>query len=134
MSDALTGLRKNLNSILGIRDKVAIIHAVFQVTRSWSGDELGEGVAQDDKVRILPTPRLKEYGNDVRIAEGGSIKQGDIILKGISKENYSEEDLECTTSSSNVERFWLIDDKEYTTINIRERYLTYEVQLRKRGA
>lgn len=133
MSDALTGIRKSLNSILSIRDKVAIIHAVFQVTRTWQGEEVGSGEYTDDTVRIYPTPRLKEYGHDVRISEGGSIKQGDIILKGLSKENYEETDLECTTLSPNVEKFWLIDDKEYTTINVKERMLTFDVQLRKRS-
>ena len=133
MSDALTGIRKSLNNILSIRDKVAILHAVFQITRTWQGEEVGSGEYTDDKVRIYPTPRLKEYGHDVRISEGGSIKQGDIILKGLSKENYEETDLECTTLSPNVEKFWLIDDKEYTTINVKERMLTFDVQLRKRS-
>jgi hypothetical protein len=134
MSDALTGLRKSLNSILSIRDKVAIIHAVFQVTRRWSGSEIGEGEFVDEKVRMLPTPGFREFGNDVRLNEAGAIKQGDIILKGISKVNYpTEKDLDCSSADASTERFWLIDDKEYTTINIKESYLTWDVQVRKRS-
>ena len=133
MSDALTGVRKSLNKILAIRDKVAVIHAVFQVTRRWTGSEIGEGIFQDDKMRILPTPGIKEYGHDVRLNEAGAIQQGDIILKGISKVNYpTEKDLDCSSPDADTEKFWLIDDKEYVTVNIKESYLTWDVQLRKR--
>lgn len=134
MSDVISSLKGSINSILAIRDKVGIIHAVFQVTRHWSGEEIGAGEFRDEKMRMLPTPGFKEYGHDVRLNEAGSVKQGDIILKGISKVNYpSEKDLDCSSSDASIERFWLIDDKEYTTINVKESYLTWDVQVRKRS-
>jgi len=131
---AIDGLKKSINSILGVRDKVGIIHEVFQVTRRWSGESVGSGSATEVKTRILPTPGIKEYAHELRLNEAGTIQQGDIILKGISKVNYPlESDLNCITESENEEKFWLIDGKEYTTIYIKESYVTWDVQVRKRG-
>lgn len=131
---AIDGLKKSINSILAVRDKVGIIHEVFQVTRRWSGEEVGAGHYTEVKTRVYPTPGIKEYSHELRLNEAGTVRQGDIILKGISKVNYpNEADLETTTQSSSEERFWLIDGKEYITIFIKESYVTWDVQVRKRN-
>lgn len=131
---AIDGLKKSINSILAVRDKVGIIHEVFQVERTWSGEEAGVGHYSEIKTRIYPTPGIKEFSHELRLNEAGTVRQGDIILKGISKVNYPlEKDLETTTDSQNKEKFWLIDGKEYTTVFIKESYVTWDVQLRKRG-
>lgn len=131
---AIDGLKKSINSILGVRDKIGVIHEVFQVTRRWSGGEIGRGESVESKTRMLPTPGLREYAHDLRLNEAGAIRQGDILLKGISKVNYpTETDLDCSTEEPGEERFWLIDGKEYQTINIKESYVTWDVQIRRRS-
>lgn len=131
---AIKGIKKGLNSILGVRDKVALIHRVYMVTRTWSEREIGRGEYRDVEVQMLPSPGIKEFKHDLRVQEGGAVQQGDVLLKGISQVSYPEEsDIDCSSSLPGVERFYRIAGKEYTVVNVRERYLTWNVLCRKRG-
>lgn len=118
---------------LGVRDSIgAVLHKVGFLTRTWSGDRPGSGTASDEVVQMLPTPFIVDYSHDLRIREGGMVKQGDIILKNVSKHKYPAENLiDCTTTSRSVEKFYLIDDRLYTVINVKESYVTWDVQIRK---
>lgn len=127
--------------ILETRDCVgAALKEVFIVTRTWSGDRPGNGQPEDKDERILPTPRVVDYSHDIRLREGGGIKEGDIILKGISKNKYSDENyVRGKTTERNVEVFYQLGGEIngenkgelYKVISVMENYLTWDVQLRR---
>jgi len=129
----IDSLIPNLDSTLGVRDSIgAVLHKVGIIVRTWSGKKPGDGQASDVLSAISPTPGLKEFTHDVRLLEGGAVKQGDIIVRGISKHRYPTEDLvDCSSLLRNVERFYLIDERLYTVINVKEGYVTWDVQVRK---
>lgn len=131
---AIDGLKKGINSILAVRDKIGILHEVFIVTRTWSGGDVGRGEKSDRTHKVVPTPGIKAFSQDVRITEASAVQQGDIILRGISKVNYPlESDVDCSSTAKGVEKFFLIADKEYQVKNVTESYVTWDVQLRLRS-
>lgn len=120
------------DSILGIRDSVgAVIDPVFFITRTWSGMAPGDGSAVDTKVQMLPSPGIKNYAQDIRLKEGGAIKAGDIVLFDVSRNKFQESDLDGTSQSPRVEKFFLVGQKLYQVINLAKRYVTWDVQLRE---
>lgn len=130
----IDSLLPNLDDSLGVRDSIgAVLHTVSFVTRTWEGGKKpGEGTPKDVVVQMLPTPFLKDYSHDLRLREGGMVKQGDIIMKNVSKHKYPTEDLvDGTTSAKSIEKFYLIDDRLYTVINVKEGYVTWDIQIRK---
>lgn len=133
MATGVDSLRKGVNKILETREKIgAALKSVRLITRSWSGSRVGEGRAKESVLRVLPTPRVKPFSHDLRLREGGAIKQGDILIKGISKENFpNEEQIDGSTDAKNVEKFYEIGTKIYQVISIRERHLTWDVQVRR---
>ncbi len=120
------------DDVLSLRDTLgAVIDKVFFVTRTWSGDEVGTGTPVDTLEQLLPSPCLKRYDWDLRLREGGNVKAGDILLKGISLNKYTEADLDGTSPAANIEKLFLVGDKIYTVINLHKRYVTWEVLVRK---
>ena len=82
--------------------------------------------------QILPSPRIVRFAQDLRLKEGGMIKQGDVQIKGISKNKYRLPALDVTTSGAmNVLRLYQIGDKLYQVINVTEQYVTWDVMLRE---
>ncbi len=131
---------EGIDAILAIRDAVgAIIKPVYFVTRTFYRDkEMQEPAkgpegsnATDLVVQLLPTPGMKQFNQDIRLREGGSIKAGDIILKGISKNLFKEQDIDGSTSAKNIQKFYLIGDKLYQVINVTARHVTFNVQVRE---
>jgi hypothetical protein len=128
----IDSLMPAIDSILGVRDSIgAVIQPVFLVTRTWSGSTIGEGVAHDAEAQMLPSPGLKDFSQDIRLREGGSVKQGDIILTNVSKNSYKEADLDGSSSKANVEKLYRVGAKLYQVINVAEKYVTWDVQLRQ---
>ncbi len=132
-------LLPSVDAILGIRDQIgAIIKPVFILTRTWYCDEQlttpamqPEGFFKDCSVPLLPTPKIKDFSQDIRLKEGGSVKSGDIILSNISRNKYRSEDLDGATPAANIERFFVVGVKLYQVINVTESYLTWSVQIRE---
>ena len=121
-----------IDSILSIRDQLgAVIRPVSFLTRTWSGTEPGSGTATDSVVQLLPTPKIKEFSQDVRLREGGNIRAGDIILMGISRNKYTYQDLDSVTASKSVEKFFMVGDKIYQIIQVTEKYVTFDVHIRE---
>lgn len=135
----VNALLPRINSILGVRDSIgAIIRPVYFVTRQWYVDQAltiknnqPEGFAKDTTVQLLPTPMLKDFSQDIRLREGGTVKAGDIVLRGVSKASYKEADIDGTTSDTGVQKFYLVGDKLYQVINVTEKYVTWDVQIRE---
>jgi len=121
------------DDILGIRDDLgAEKHSVFIFTRTWSGSRLGEGTKTDSQTQILPTPALIDHSHNLRLKEGGRIRQGDIMVKYISKQSFPDESVfDNSTSGKNIEKYILINNRLYTVINIVEEHVYWNIQVRK---
>lgn len=131
--DIKTGLLDCVDEILGIRDCIgAALAPVSFVTRSWSGARVGDGEFSDDETEMKPTPMIKDYSHDIRLQQGGAYKQGDLILKGISKNLYKlESDLRTDTGEKTVEKFIKVGSNYYRTIQVKENLVTWDIQVRK---
>ena len=121
----------NLDDILGLRDELgAIKHHVFILTRKWS-EERGKGTYTDTKEQVLPTPYVVDFSHDLRLKEAGMIKQGDILVKMISKKKYQEVQINCTVTDNKTEKYYLINNQLYEVVNVKDDYVHYDVQIRK---
>ena len=121
------------NDILGVRDAIgAVIHPVFFVARTWSGTTPGDGTPTDVKAQMVPSPSIVNLSHDLPALQGGVYQQGDLILKHVSKQSYSDEDVvSCKSSAGNVEKFYEVNGKLYQVINVKESYVTWEIHIRK---
>lgn len=132
MSGLIDTLLPNIDAVLGVRDSAGVSYkAVYVVTRTWSGTQVGDGTPVDTKSQMLPSPGLKNFAQDIRLREGGSVKSSDIILTNVSKNKYKESDLDATSPGNNVEKLYLVGDKLYQVINIAEKPVTFDVQIRE---
>lgn len=132
MSGIIASLLPAIDSILGVRDQVgAVIQPVSLVTRTWSGLAVGDGTAVDTVVQMLPSPGLKNFSQDIKLREGGAVKSGDIILTSVSKNSYTLVQLDGTSPAQNIEKLYLVGAKLYQVINVMEKYVTWDVQLRE---
>jgi hypothetical protein len=123
---------KNVDSILGLRDDLgAIKHPIYILTREWSGNEPGSGTPTDSTQQVLPTPYLVDLSHSLRLREGGNLKQGDLLLKMISKKTYNEKQINCSVENQNQERWYYINGLLYEVISITEEYVYFNVQVRK---
>lgn len=120
------------DDILGIRDDLgAIKEPVYLMTRVWE-EVKGIGNYLDSEVPVLPTPFVVDYSHKVALREGGSIRQGDIILKHISKQSYPTEDLvDCSVNDDLTEKWYKIGDRLYEVISVTQDYVYWNVQVRK---
>lgn len=138
------GLVKSLlpvvDQILGVRDSIgAVIQPVSFLTRTFYLDaaktlpaKQPEGkYATDVVVQMLPTPSLKAFAQDIRLREGGAIKSGDLILKGVSGNKFKQSDLDGSSPAPNVLKLFLVGDKLYQVVNVSQRYVTFDVQIRE---
>jgi hypothetical protein len=140
LSGIIDSLLPAIDSILGVRDSAgAVIDPVYLVTRTWYADsghttpstEVGAGYAVDVEAQMLPSPGLKNYSQDVRLREGGTVKAGDIILTNVSRNSYTEAQLDGSSATVNVEKLYRVGAKIYQVINIVKKYVTWDVQLRE---
>ena len=61
------------------------------------GKTLGTELFFDKEEQMLPTPQIVDYGLNLRLQTGSTFRQGDIILKGISLNQFSLKDLKTQT-------------------------------------
>lgn len=120
------------DDILGLRDELgAVKKPIYIVTRTWSGAKRGEGTYTDSKVQVLPSPYLVDLSHSLRVREGGALKQGDLIIKMISKQKYSEAQINGSVDAPNLERWYYIGEYLYEVISVTEEYVYFNVQVRK---
>ena len=133
MSGVVTDLLTSIDSILALRDSIgAAKKEVWLITRTWSGTELGDGTATDVRTRMLPSPRVVEFNHDMRILEGGAVKQGDVLLKMISKQSYPTENLiDGKSTVQNVEKLYELSGIYYRAVTVTENHVTWTVLLRR---
>lgn len=120
-----------LDCITSIRDDIgAGIQPVFIVTRTWSGHRVGDGFFTDEECKI-ETPEIMDLSHDIRVQRGGAYEAGDLILKTINKQKYSEEQLRTDTGEETVEKFIKVGPHYYRTVHIKEKFLTYDIHITK---
>lgn len=123
---------ENVDEYLGLRDELgAVKEPIYILTRTWEAEK-GNGSPVDTFAQILPTPWLVDFTHSLRLREGGTIKQGDILLKMISKATYDEEsDIDCSSSDKKVEKWYWIKGRTYEVISVTQDYAWWNVQIRK---
>lgn len=131
--DIKAGLLDCLDSVLGVRDCIgANLADMYIITRKWTGKRVGDGKYTEEAVTMKPTPQIKDYGHDIRIGQAGAMKQGDLILVGISKNKFPEEStLRTDTGIKNVEKLWKIGDHYYRVKHIKSNLVTWDVHVTK---
>lgn len=121
----------NVDSILSLRDEIGAVKSpVFIVTRVWN-ETKGIGQPTETRVQILPSPRIVELSHDMRLREGGFMKQGDVILKMISKESYKESDIDLSVPNDKTEKFYLIKNSLFEIISVVDKYVVFQVHIRR---
>ena len=132
MSGIVEDILSITDDILGLRDELgAIKHPVFILTRTWSGTERGDGAPTDMTTQILPTPYVVDLSHNLNIREGGTIRQGDVLVKHISKQSYATEDLiDCSVPNKLTEKYYFINNKLYTVVSVTSDYVYWNVLLR----
>ena len=81
--------------------------------------------------QILPTPFIQTISREFALQEGGDLEEGDIYLKSLVRTRYTRESLRTDSEDGNLEKFWVINNQAYTTVNIKESVISYDVQIRK---
>ena len=129
----IDSLKDCFDSVLAVRESAGLeLKDTFRVVRTWSGKVPGDGAPTDTVCEIKPKPGVRDFSHDIRLREGGQIKEGDIIVHQISKNRFP---LECnvdgTHPDKNVEVFYKVGGIDYRVINVVEKHLWWNVQLRR---
>lgn len=142
MTDILDCLGDSIDCALGVRDDLGLqLHFVKILKRTnpvvdpeLAGFDGGAVITDVIEKQITPSPRIVDYSHDLRAREGGNIRQGDLLIKQISKNQYSKADINCSRldgEGANIERYYYVNDELYTVISITEKYMWWNVQIRK---
>lgn len=132
-TDCELELAECVESALEARDDVGYLKSkVYFVLRTWSGERPGDGDCEEEKTQMLPTPYIVDLSHDVRIQPGGNIKQGDILLRHVSRSAYPlESDVNPIPELRNCECFYEVCDQLYQVISVKQNYATWDIQIRK---
>jgi len=133
VSDIRKGLLDCVDKILEIRESIgAQLADVSIITRTWSGERIGDGSFTDVEVPMYPIPQIKDFSHNIRVSEAGAVKQGDLILVGISQNSYPDESmLRTDTGSNTVEKMIKVGNHFYRTVYVKQKLVTWDVQVRK---
>ncbi len=133
MSNIRESLLDCVDKILGIREGIgAQLFDVYIVNRRWSGERVGDGTFTDVITQVTPTPGIKDYSHDVRVTESGAVKAGDIILTGVSRNQYPDEnEFKTKTEERNTQRMFKVGKHFYHVVHVKEKLLTWDLHLRK---
>lgn len=133
MSGLISDLTKVANDILGVRDTIgAAIHKVYIVKRTWTSGEVGSGTPVESVSTVKPSPGLKNLDHDFKEMAAGAAQVGDIILYGVSKQNYPTRSMVAFDDLTiGVEKFYRIDGKLYSVVSVVEKYITWDIHVRR---
>jgi hypothetical protein len=125
-------IRGGVDDILSLRDQIgAVKKPVYFFSRVW-GEAKGRGTPVDTFTLIQPSPRIVEFQHDLRVREGGNVRQGDIMLKGMSQETYpTEAHVDCSVNSDLLEKYYCIDGWLYEVVSVNRKYVTWNILIRK---
>lgn len=130
---AISSIRNNIDSVLIVRERIGADHQpVSIITRTWDGRERGDGDFEDTELAVTPTPRVKSLAHNVRLVEGGNIKQTDLFIESISMQQFPlESDVDCSSADQKIEKFYKIGDYFYRVISVVQRHVVWDVQVRR---
>lgn len=105
---------------------------IWFITRTWTGKRIGEGQFTDAITKVFPLPQIKDFSHDIRITAGGAVQQGDLILVGLSRNQYPNMTvLRTDTGIANIEKMIKVGDHFYRVIHIKEKLVTWDIHVRK---
>lgn len=105
------------------------------VKRYWDEGEVGLGISRDYEYPVEPNPSIREFNHDIRLNDGGAIKKGDILVKGISRLRYTEEsEIDGSVENPGDEIFYKVCDKLYNVVSVSKKIGTWEVMVRRLSA
>lgn len=113
-----------VDEVAGLR-----LHDVVVVTRTWSGGERGRGTPTEEPLALTPRPRVRDPNPRERMAEAGRFEDGDRVVDKISVA-YTRAQLDGGQIGSAAEVFWTISGVPYRVVQVTEKFLQWEVQLR----
>lgn len=131
MTNLVQRLRAKADRFFSVRERVGYKQKVFLLTRTWQGPRVGVGSPVDAVVRIKPAPGIRDLSHRRQVTTHGQTIEGDIVLTGIAFNNYNEELLGNTTNTPLTEKFYLIDGKTYSVANVSQKFVSWEVVLKK---
>lgn len=128
----VSDIRDDVDQILSLRDQIGAVKTpVYIMTRVWA-DKKGVGNFVDTFVQVLPSPRIVTFEHSSRIREGGTIQQGDILLKGIAQNLYpTRETVDCSVDSDKLERWYWMNGWLYEVKSAEQKYVTWNVLITK---
>ena len=132
-------LLPNVDAILGVRDSIgAVIQPTYFLTRTWYTDTTyttqstsKAGFAKDVTVQMLPSPQIVDLKQQIKTKSGGVVKNGDIMLKGVSRNSFNESALDGSSSAKNIEKLYVVGVKVYQVVDITEKYVTWNIVLKE---
>ena len=128
----IDSLIESVDDILVVRSDLGAAIDVYLIERIWSGENVGDGIFEDRVEKIFPAPNVVDYGHDLRIQLSGAIKQGDLLVKDISKHGFPNvESIDGTSTNKQLEHLYKIKDDLYQVIHVKDNYVTWDVQVRK---
>jgi len=128
-----TSLLKCVDKILGVRELIgATIQPVDLITRTWSGERVGDGSFTETTLPIKPDPCIVDVAHDLRLTESGAVKAGDLIIQSISRNKFPDElTLRTDTTSKKVQKIYKVGKHFYHLVHIKEQLVTWELHIRK---
>lgn len=123
-------LRAKADSFYGVRERLGFKQKVYILTRTWP-TEIGMGTPTDTVVRVTPAPGIMNLAHKRMITPHGESIIGDIMLTGIAYNRYTEAQLGNTSATPLTEKFYLIDGKTYSTASIEQKFVSWQVVLKK---
>ena len=117
-------IKINFGNIYSIRDSLGITKAkVYVYTKDGDNEPVWK--------QFLPTPYIRNFSHQIILASGGSLEEGDLALTNIPKHIFNRAELETDNISGNVVKYWVINNRAYTTVNIKDKLYSYEAHIRR---
>jgi hypothetical protein len=132
MANLVQDILEIVDDILGIRDELgALKHPIYILTRNWEGQK-GLGTPTDTIEQVLPTPNLVNFSLEQDPNEVGKVAQGQILLKMISKNKYTEKQINGSVDNpESQDRWYYINGQLYEVVSVTEEYVYFNVLLKK---
>ena len=108
------------------------VHEVGLFKRKWSEGKIGKGQPSDSLDLFSPQPRLSKIKLRWGIREGGTVKQGDLLVKLLTKATYPNESQINAASDDELEEiYYYVNGDLYEVIEVDEKLLYWNVTIRK---
>lgn len=101
--------------------------------RTWSGGQLGLGTATNVDLTLSPKPKVGDVPENLAFGEPGKYETGDRLVRKISA-SYTRAQLDGGTLAAGEELVWMLDDIEYSLVEVAEhRNFEWRALVRRRN-